>query len=218
MDPKSVKEKTREVYDQVGPDYDNWYWFKQAKKLRGGLTKETLEILKCELKGKPKILDLCCGTGHLVKPLSKLGEYTGLDFAPRMIATCKERYPKEKFVVGDAEKLPFKDKSFDCVVCFWSFHHITYPGQVLDEIKRVLKPGGFVLIATFKNAKLNLAAKLGDTISGKFYGYTTKRYSKKDMQKLMNERFKNVELKIYPDGVSLLNAMGIRFLIASGRN
>jgi ubiquinone/menaquinone biosynthesis C-methylase UbiE len=217
VDKEKVRNKTYETYNKVGPDYDNWYWFKQAKKLRAELTKEVLEILERELKGKPKILDLCCGTGHLVGLLSQLGDYTGLDFAPRMISTCKERYTNKDFIVGDAEQLPFKDKSFDCVVCFWSFHHIVYPDNVLDEIKRVLKPGGFLLIATFKDAKLNLAAKLGDLVSDSYYGYATKRHSKKSMRKLMSERFKSFDIQTYPDGISLLNAMGIRFLIVSGR-
>jgi ubiquinone/menaquinone biosynthesis C-methylase UbiE len=217
-----VKERTRRAYDRVGSDYDNWYWFKKAKELRTGLTEQVIGILKTELRAEnrkqPKLLDLCCGTGHLAGSLCGMGDYTGLDFAPGMISACMEKYPKKRFVLGDAESLPFKDKSFDCVVCFWSFHHIVYPEMVLDEIKRVLKPNGLLVIATFKDVGLNFAAKLGDMVSGAYWGYTTKRYSKKDMGKLMGERFKSVNVEIYPKSLSLLNAMGVRFLIASGRN
>lgn len=134
-----------------------------------------------------------------------------------MISHCQEKYPNKEFVLADAEEIPFKENSFDAVVCFWSFHHILYPERVLDEIKKVLKPGGFVLIATFKDVNLNLMAKLADTVSGAYWGYTTKRYSEKDMRRLMSKRFKNINIEIFPKGHSLLNMMGIRFLIASGR-
>ena len=216
MDKEKTKRKTKRAYDKIGADYDNWYWMKKSKELRAGLKEKIVSIVKKEIKGNAKILDLCCGTGHLVNDLSKLGDYTGLDFAPAMVDYCKQTYPKEKFVLADAEKMPFKDSSLDCVVCFWSFHHILYPEKAMDEIARVLKPDGFVIIATFKDVDLNFAAKLGDKISNHYWGFTTERYSKKQMKKLM-QRFKNFKLEVYPKGISLLNAMGIRFLIASGR-
>jgi ubiquinone/menaquinone biosynthesis C-methylase UbiE len=130
MNKVEIKERTRKAYNKVGPDYDNWYWMKKSKELRAGLTERVIETLKKELKTqnrKPKILDLCCGTGHLYPKLSKLGNCTGADFSTSMIETCKKRFPEGEFVLADAENLPFKDNSFDAVVCFWSFHHIVYP-------------------------------------------------------------------------------------------
>jgi ubiquinone/menaquinone biosynthesis C-methylase UbiE len=215
-----TKERTRSTYNCVGQDYDNWYWSRKAKELRAGLTEKVLGVLEKGLEDRknPKILDLCCGTGHLFEGVSELGDYVGLDFAGSMVSECRERYPEGEFLLGDAEELPLRENSVDAVICFWSFHHIVYPEEVMDEIRRVLKPGGFVIIATFKDVKLNLVAKLGDMITDHYYGYTTNRYSEKEMWRLMAERFKSVDIKIYPKGFSLLNAMGIRFLIAHGRN
>ena len=82
---------------------------------------------------------------------------------------------------------------------------------------RVLKPNGLVVIATFKDAKLNLMAKLADITSDSYWGFKTVRHSKKAMGRMMSTRFKNVDIKIYPNGTSLLNAMGIRFLVVTGR-
>lgn len=217
MDRQTIKERTRKAYNKVGSDYDNWYWAKAAKRLRADVTGKVLSILKKELGGKPKILDLCCGTGHLVKELSAIGDYTGVDFAESMIKHCSVTYPGKRFVLGEAESLPFEDGNFDAVVCFWSFHHLLYPEKALDEIRRVLKPGGFVLIATFKDVKLNIMAKFGDIVSGAYWGYTTIRYSEGEMRALMGARFKNVNVEIFPGVFSLLGTMGIRFLIASGR-
>ncbi len=217
MDRPKVKERTRQAYNKVGSDYDSWYWFKKAKELRAGLKDEVIGLLKKELSEKPRILDLCCGTGYLAKDLSTLGDYAGVDFAPSMIRHCSVTFPKSKFLVGDAEELPFKSSTFDAVVCFWSFHHFLYPEKALDEMKRVLKPNGIVVIATFKDAKLNLMAKLADITSDSYWGFKTARHSKKSMERMMSNRFKNVNIKIYPGGTSLLNAMGIRFLIVSAR-
>ena len=216
----ATKEKTRRAYDKVGSDYDNWYWAKSAKKLRISVREKVLEVLKKELRTtheKPRILDLCCGTGYLYNDLSKLGDYTGLDFAESMVKHCSVTYPRGKFVLGDAEKMPFLDNSFDTVVCSWSFHHFTNPKKVFREMQRILKPNGLVLIATFKNIRFNPAAKLGDAVSSAYWGFATIRYSEKEMHRLIGERFKSLDIKIFPKGFSLLSTMGIRFLIVSGR-
>ncbi len=219
MDKSYIKERTRRAYDKIGRDYDNWYWMKKSRELRMELTRRVVEILRNEViagrKKHPSVLDLCCGTGHLVNELGDVG-YTGLDFAPAMVACCRKAYPKKKFVLGDAENLPFRDRSFDAVICFWSFHHIVYPEKVVEEIRRVLRPGGLVLIATFKDVKLNLAARIADWISDSYWGYVTKRYSIGEMERLM-QRFKNVKVEVFPKSFSILNMMGIRFLIVSGR-
>ncbi len=221
-----TRDKTKRAYDKVGPGYDSWYWSRGSKALRQSLTERALGILAEELKKedgklrtadkKPKILDLCCGTGHLVVGLSKLGSYTGLDFAPSMIEHCGKSYPGKEFALGDAEKMPFPDNSFDAVVCFWSFHHFVRPERVMDEVLRVLKPGGVAVIATFKDVKLNLAAKLGDAVSSAYWGFVTKRHSEKGMKRMMSG-FSDVKTEVFPKGFSLLNAMGIRFIIAKGR-
>ncbi len=215
MDRDKTKEKTREAYDRIGADYENWYWAKKARDLRAELTEKVVGMVKKNVKKGSKVLDLCCGTGHLVEGLEDY-DYTGLDFAPAMVGYCKGAYSDKEFLIGDAEKMPFEDGSFDAVVCFWSFHHMLYPEKAMGEIRRVLNPGGYFAIATFKDVKLNLAARLADWISDHYWGYTTNRYSKSEMRKLTS-RFKSVKLEIFPKGFSLLNAMGIRFIIASGR-
>jgi len=235
VDKSEIAEKTKRAYDKIGSDYDNWYWMKKSKELRADVTREVMGTLSDEIvfigkgvKGKRsagsekkepnnlRILDLCCGTGHLYNELSSLGQYAGLDFAPSMIKHCKSKYPNGEFVLGNAEKMPFPDNSFDVVICFWSFHHFVYPQEVLDEIKRVLKPTGFVLIVTFKDTSFNPFAFLGDKFSDAFWGFTTNRYSKKEMVLLM-KGFKSVKIQLFPRRASFLGLMGIRFMIVTGR-
>ena len=101
------------------------------------------------------VLEVSCGHGGGASYLTKtLGpaKFTGLDLNPRGIDFCKKRYlqPGLNFVQGDAENLPFPDRSFDTVINVEASH--CYPDfpQFLREVNRVLKPGGYFLYADFR--------------------------------------------------------------------
>ncbi len=57
-------------------------------------------------------------------------------------------------VLGDAVRLPFKDTTFDLVIATEVIEHVLYPGRMLDEVRRVLRPGGRLLISTPNVASL----------------------------------------------------------------
>lgn len=223
---RQIKENTQKVYEKVGADYDSWYWNSSSRRLREMLKSSALEKLdafiekrRAELgngKWRPRILDVCCGTGYLVQDLSKRGTYTGVDFAESMISLCKERFPGKRFLQADAEDLPFWQNSFDVVVCFWSFHHITDPQTAICEFHRVMDRDGLVLIATFKNTRWNPLAMLADSLSNLYWGFRTYRYDKKGMEALMH-MFNNVNVEIFPRSLrSIWGKLGIQFLIATG--
>lgn len=102
-----------------------------------------------DIAGKD-VLEVGCGHGggasYLVRYLHP-ASYTGLDLNPEGIAFCRKRHPLAglEFVQGDAENLPFPEKSFDIVVNVESSH--CYPNfpQFLTEVARVLRPGGHFL-------------------------------------------------------------------------
>ena len=96
------------------------------------------------------ILDVGCGTGELMKqileedPSRKL---TGIDYSPNMIEQAKQKLGNlAAFQFADAQKLPFADNTFDMVTCCDSFHHYPAPDAVLQEMVRVLKPGGCLIL------------------------------------------------------------------------
>jgi len=213
-----IKEKTRRAYEKVGTEYDSWYWSKSSRELREGLRKKVIRTIKGSMPAKkPSILDVGCGTGYLVSDLRELGSYTGVDFASEMINVCKTRFPKERFKLGDADDLPFKENSFDLIVCFWTFHHFTNPERVMSEFRRVLKPGGKIIIATFRKASWNPLVWLADAVSSGWYGFRTYRYDKSDFEALMKP-FNNLKLEIFPpmDLRSFWSRIGIAFIIATG--
>lgn len=102
-----------------------------------------------------KVLDLCCGNGLLSFAIAeKVRIVTGLDNSEVLlhmgnILLKERRVSNIDFVMGDAVSLPFKDNSFDAVLCYDAFHYFPdydYAGGVIKEILRVAKTDGTVLI------------------------------------------------------------------------
>ena len=117
----------------------------------------TLTVEHALLKPGEKVLDVGCGTGGVTIPaklgVGKTGEAAGIDPAPEMIAVARRKAGRAgleiDFRVGVIESLPFPDGTFDAVTSSLMMHHLPKHLQVkgLAEIKRVLKPGGRLLIA-----------------------------------------------------------------------
>lgn len=115
------------------------------------------------------ILDLGCGTGILTVQLKKLAEVViGVDSSESMIKRAQQQYPDIKFMECDALALPFKEQ-FDVVFSNAVFHWITDHNALLNNIHKVLKPGGLLVcefgangnIATIENAFMRVSRKLG---------------------------------------------------------
>ncbi|HTJ00456.1 MAG TPA: bifunctional demethylmenaquinone methyltransferase/2-methoxy-6-polyprenyl-1,4-benzoquinol methylase UbiE [Dongiaceae bacterium] len=103
-----------------------------------------------------RALDLCCGTGDLAFALAARGaEVTGLDFSEAMLAVAAQRNEKTdaahrpKFLRGDALALPFPDASFDLVTIGYGLRNLADCAGGLREMRRVLRPGGRLLVLDF---------------------------------------------------------------------
>ena len=99
------------------------------------------------------LLDVACGPGVVSCFFAaRVRHVTGLDMVPAMLARA-ERLRSERGLdnvewrLSDSTNLPFADSSFDCVVTRFSFHHFLDPLAPLEEMRRVCKPGGTVLVA-----------------------------------------------------------------------
>lgn len=86
-----------------------------------------------------RVLEIGCGTG-LLQDL--VPNYTGID-----IATTSALYMRKPFCVGSAIRLPFDDNTFDGVWSIWVLEHIEEPQQMLDEMRRVVRPGGSIFLS-----------------------------------------------------------------------
>ena len=83
-------------------------------------------------------LEVGAGSGSLQ---DLVDDYTGLD-----IAASAERYFHKPFVQGSATELPFDDNEFDSIWTVWTLEHVPNPELALDEMRRVVKPGGKLFV------------------------------------------------------------------------
>ncbi|MCD6270656.1 methyltransferase domain-containing protein, partial [bacterium] len=148
MQKYNIKKASLDQFDNWAKHYDIGLWslyFRYSYK-------KVIEIAKPYIGPGNKILDIGCGTGELTIRLSSLldenGEIIGTDISSEMIKIAnykKNKYCKNKnlkFIVGEANKLPFPNNYFHFVFCLNSFHHYPNQRQALEEIYRVLKPNG----------------------------------------------------------------------------
>ena len=109
------------------------------------------------LSGK-RVLEVSCGHGggasYLMRTLHS-ASYTGLDLNPAGIELCKKRHNLAglDFVEGNAEDLPFADRSFDAVLNVEASHLYPHFPRFLAEVARVLSPGGHFLYADFRRRR-----------------------------------------------------------------
>jgi ubiquinone/menaquinone biosynthesis C-methylase UbiE len=101
-----------------------------------------------------RILDVGAGTGgiipYLLEAVGPEGSIWAIDFAEEMIRVGRMKFQKESRVVfelASVENLPYKDGFFDQIVCFGAFPHFEDKGKALQEMGRVLRPGGALIIA-----------------------------------------------------------------------
>jgi ubiquinone/menaquinone biosynthesis C-methylase UbiE len=99
-----------------------------------------------------RVLDIGCGTGLLLRELARRlpdsCELTGVDAAAGMVEAARsgQRGPRLSYLLGRAERLPFCDSSFDLVISTTSFDHWSDQAAGLAECRRVLAPGGRLVL------------------------------------------------------------------------
>lgn len=139
-----------------------------------------------------RILDLGCGNGVFTSKLR--GEVVGLDISFESIKRAK-RISKGDFVVANAEFLPFKDSCLDKVVSLCVFEHLKDDRKVLNEIRRVLKPGGLLVLTvdsfTLENDYQIIEKHRKDHAVYRYYTYQELK------EKLEKEGFKILEHKYF---------------------
>ncbi len=138
---------TRETFDRIAP---GWYNFRHWSIFR-----RELEALARRWQ-RGRLLNIGCAHGPDFLPFRPDFELYGLDFSRPMLDFARQYSQKFGFtaslVVADAGYLPFADESFDWAISVATYHHI--PGEerrqaALNELKRVLKPGGEAFITVW---------------------------------------------------------------------
>jgi demethylmenaquinone methyltransferase/2-methoxy-6-polyprenyl-1,4-benzoquinol methylase len=144
------------VYDQINP----FIWNEEMR---------TAAIDLLDIESDDRVLDIGCGTGFATEGLlERVDTVYGLDQSPHQLEKAYEKFGKRdgpvNFHLGDAERLPFHDDTFDVV---WSSGSIEYwpnPVDALQECRRITRPGGQVLIVGPNYPNSTVFQKLADAI------------------------------------------------------
>lgn len=165
----------------------------------------------CDVKGK-RVLEIGCGAGLVSSHLAMAGaKLTSVDLTDQAIEITKERF-KLKQLESDirsmnAEEMDFKDNTFDFVISWGVIHHSGNMQNILDEIYRVLKPGGKVYLMVYNKKSLRslvfapfwlgivrgklLTKSIKEIISEITDGYIARHLSEDEFDE-MAKSFKNV--------------------------
>ena len=144
----------REFFDKEADGWDDRCHQDDEKEMR-------LLVERFELKPAEWVLDLGTGGGvllcHLRRKVGEEGRVVGLDFSWKMIREASAARGEETFCLINAcvQKLPFKDRTFDCISCMDAFAHMNDKRVVLNEMGRILKKGGrLYVLHTLESKKL----------------------------------------------------------------
>jgi len=119
----------------------------------GAVTRQTVEATldAAKVRTGVRLLDVCCGPGMLSAGAVKRGATAvGLDF-PGVVTLARKLVPGAEFKEGDATELPFPENSFDAVVCGYGIMHVPDPEKAMQEMLRVLRPGGRAALSVWDN-------------------------------------------------------------------
>lgn len=143
-----------------------------------------------ELVKTKKVLDIACGEGYGSNLLAKNATHvTGVDINADVIKQATAKYQKQnlEFLTGIVENIPAADKQFEVVVSFETLEHIADHKKMMAEIKRVLQPGGLVIIST--PDKKNYTDK-----TGRNNPFHVKELYEEEFKALLHLYFKNVQV------------------------
>jgi len=161
---KSPLTQDRVFSDQ---DYANNYT-KKHKKMADKFGREYVGKLTSRGFAKGKIIDIGCGFGGTAIVLAKnfqKSEIFGIDLSKPLLRLANQTAQtlkfenRLKFEIGDVQKIPYNDDSFDVVLNINMVHLVEDPVQMLNEIERVLVPNGFLFIADLRRSWLGLIEK-----------------------------------------------------------
>jgi demethylmenaquinone methyltransferase/2-methoxy-6-polyprenyl-1,4-benzoquinol methylase len=114
-------------------------------------------VRMAEVRAGDRVLDCACGTGDLTRLFARspAAFVVGADFTPQMldIARTKTREPDVEYHEADAMALPFEDASFDVVSIAFGIRNVAEPARALAEFRRVLRPGGRLVILEFSQPR-----------------------------------------------------------------
>ncbi len=179
---QSSRSPVVEKYAGLARDYDKrWSFYLEAT------TRST--IARLDLAPHERLLDVGCGTGALLDRLARSHpsvRLAGVDPVPEMLAIARARLGSAVDLrEGWAESLPFETEQFDRVVSCNMFHYVREPLAALLEMRRVLRPGGQLVVTDWCDDYL--ACRVCDFYLRLFSPAHVRMYGEKECARLVHE-------------------------------
>ncbi len=176
-------QKTRQRYDRLAPFYDAL-----EGALEGLFFKKWRETIWSQAKG-PDILEVGVGTGKNFPFYPRIARITAIDFSPKMLERAEHKKRRKNIDVDldlqDVESLPYADNCFDTVVATFVFCSVPHPKKGLQELYRVCKPGGQVLLLEHvlsSNKIMAMMMNLMNPVIKSIFGANINRQTVKNVQ------------------------------------
>jgi ubiquinone/menaquinone biosynthesis C-methylase UbiE len=165
---EALKKQVREYWDAhpCGTQFTDLTWgskkfFDEVEQFRYETQPFMSTLMEFgKFRGK-RLLEVGCGLGTDLLQFARGGALvTGIDLTPASIEMVRRRFTLEGIPglaqVADAEHLPFEDNSFDVVYSFGVLHHTPDTQKAVDEVFRVLKPGGRIIIMLYHTGSIHV--------------------------------------------------------------
>jgi 2-polyprenyl-3-methyl-5-hydroxy-6-metoxy-1,4-benzoquinol methylase len=206
----SYPEGSREFFDEIDRR------FFASSPFYGGKSPFERLIPFDKLRGK-RVLEIGCGMGSHAQLLAGAGsDLSAIDLTPRAVETTRKRLTvnglEADLKVMDAERMEFGDAQFDFVWSWGVIHHSADTGRIIDEVHRVLKPGGEFRVMVYHRRSISAwTSVLRGILSGKFLrgaslvdmmshytdGYLARFYTRNELAAVLRERgFSGISIKV----------------------
>lgn len=146
---KNYRDEVRECYD--GPA-GAVLRLGSLLSLHEPLVGRMFETRRFDIAGRKSILDIGSGAGQILRHLVRMADddagIVAVDLSTQMLVRARKRIGSARptYVTADMTQLPFPDDSFDCITCGWVMEYQLDPRPALQEMQRVLQPGGSLFV------------------------------------------------------------------------
>ena len=201
----------RLLFDRGAPHYDriNGFGFLWT----GGLYRRRC-LRKAGLRPGMNVLDIACGTGPVTRAILDVlrgsGTVVGVDPSPGMLAVATQRVPTAQFREGHAEAIPAEAASADFLSMGFALRHVTELESAFREYRRVLRPGGRVLVLEVSRPRTRLGLVVARTYFRDILPWLTQLFTgSRDAREMMSYYWETILACVPPDTIlAALRAVG----------
>lgn len=142
-------ENIRNMFNKIAEKYD---FMNDAISFGLHRTVKYLSVKNLDIHPHDSVIDLCCGTGDLSRCIQKIQPkacITAVDFSEKMLEIARKKSHRIKFIQADVTNLPAENNTFDFAVMGFGLRNISNPEKAVEEVYRILRPGGYFLHLDF---------------------------------------------------------------------